>query len=135
MKTLENMMTVRVPHLPDWVKPGIAMHLTAAVHHWMVGEEPCQNRPAEIDDKVTDFVAECIRRTLTGDWGDLCPEDRKQNDEATQPDGGRIMAAYNIPDDLTTYGARDSYGRTQDKVWVIVEYSKDILTVLFPGDY
>jgi len=134
MTTVQDTVTVSVGRLPAWVKPNISMSITAAVHTWMVDQDVCGNRTAQMDDKVSAFVSNAIRRTLTGDWGDLCDDDRNQNDEATQPDGGRIMAAYDIPDELTQ-GARDMWGGEQDKLWIIIEHPKDQLTVLFPGDY
>lgn len=53
---------------------------------------------------------EFLRRHASGDWGDLCEEDRRLNDLAMR-DGSRILSAYK-----TKAGA---------KVWIITEAQDD----------
>jgi len=61
-----------------------------------------------------------LTRHLAGDWGDLCVEDKRLNDEAVQ-DGSRILSAYS-----TSRGA---------KVWLITEADRSATTILLPDEY
>jgi hypothetical protein len=56
-----------------------------------------------------------------GDWGDLCPEDRAENELALRT-GGRIFSAY---------GREDS----DTRLWVITEADRSATTILRPEDY
>lgn len=49
---------------------------------------------------------ELLRRHVSGDWGDVCPEDAALNDEALK-DGSRLLSAYVL--------------NTGEKLWVITE--------------
>jgi hypothetical protein len=40
---------------------------------------------------------EFLQRHLSGDWGDLCDEDRQANDQALV-DGSRLLSAYQLAD-------------------------------------
>ncbi|MGE5761854.1 MAG: type I restriction endonuclease subunit M [Gemmatimonadota bacterium] len=67
-----------------------------------------------------------IARHVTGDWGDIHPEDRGLNEQALR-DGSRIFSVY---------GARDS----DDCLWVITEAQDDegnrlATTIPRPVDY
>jgi hypothetical protein len=59
-------------------------------------------------------------RHVTGDWGELDPEDRAANDHAILL-GERILSAYRLPDGT--------------KVWVITEADRSATTVLLPSEY
>ena len=66
-----------------------------------------------------------ISRHITGDWGCVCDEDKRANDEALK-DGSRILSAYMLP--------------TKVKVWVITEAAdergrRSATTVLLPDEY
>jgi hypothetical protein len=61
-----------------------------------------------------------LQRHVTGDWGELCEEDRQLNDEALM-DGSRILSAY-----------RTLKGK---KLWVITEADRSLTTILLPEDY
>jgi hypothetical protein len=76
------------------------------------------------DVSVAD-VFRCLSRHSRCDWGDVCREDRRRNDEALV-DGSRLFSAYQLAD-----------GR---KLWVITEARDDAerrshTTVLFPDEY
>ncbi len=60
-----------------------------------------------------------LARHATGDWGDLCAFDRRQNEIALR-DGYRVFSAYEVP-----------VGR----VWVITEADRSVTTILLPEDY
>jgi hypothetical protein len=66
-----------------------------------------------------------LQRHVSGDWGEVCEEDRLLNDQALQ-DGSRIVSAYR-----TLKGT---------KIWVITEATDDkgnraATTILLPGEY
>ena len=68
---------------------------------------------------------EFLHRHLSGDWGDLTPEDAALNDEALT-DGSRIFSAYRF--------------KTGEKIWVITEAVGDdghraSTCLLLPDEY
>ena len=67
-----------------------------------------------------DSVQQALRRHAIGDWGDLSPEDRQENDLSAR-EGFRILSAYT-----------DSSGA---KFWIITEADRSSTTVLLPEDY
>ena len=73
----------------------------------------------EKDDGFAKGVFSSLRRYYSGDWGDLCDEDRQMNDNALK-DGERIVAVYNIGD---------------DKIYIITEWDRSVTTILFPSEY
>jgi len=66
------------------------------------------------------FVAESRKRHLNGDWGDLCAEDKAEN-ELSLKEGFRLLSAY------------EKTG--MPKIWIITEADRSATTVLFPEDY
>jgi len=70
-------------------------------------------------------AAEFLNRHVTGDWGDVCSEDKEANDQSLI-DGSRLLSAY-----------RTSKGV---KLWVITEAADDdgnraATTILLPDEY
>jgi hypothetical protein len=64
-----------------------------------------------------------ILRHMTGDYGDLCDEDKQQNELGlSKKDPMRIMSSYALP-------------YLSETVWIITEYDRSLTTVLLPGDY
>lgn len=61
-----------------------------------------------------------LTRHANGDWGDVCKEDWKSNDEALK-NGLRLLSEYKLPD-----------GR---RIWIITEWDRNATTLLFPEDY
>ena len=61
-----------------------------------------------------------LQRHQAGDWGDVCDEDRKANDESL-PNGTRLFSVYHC-----THGV---------KFWIITEADRSVTTVLLPEDY
>lgn len=61
-----------------------------------------------------------LARHTAGDWGDVCPEDRKEN-EVSLREGFRLMSVYE--------------SKTGEKFWVITEADRSATTVLMPEDY
>lgn len=70
-------------------------------------------------DEHNKTPAEFLRRHHSGDWGDLCEEDRETN-EAALKHGDRIFSAYTIGN---------------DKIWIITEADRSSTCILKPEDY
>jgi hypothetical protein len=67
-----------------------------------------------------DEVLRALSRHTESDWGDLCEEDRHQN-ELCLAQGGRLFSAYHAAN-RTTF-------------WIITEADRSVTTVLLPADY
>lgn len=76
--------------------------------------------PAARDALDPADVIAAMRRHARGDWGELCDEDRCQNELALR-EGGRLFSAYQ--------------DRRHTKFWVITEADRSATTVLLPDDY
>lgn len=65
-------------------------------------------------------IATALSRHQSGNWGELCDEDREVNEDALE-NGFRIMSAYT--------------SKNGTKFWVITEADRSCTTVLMPEDY
>jgi len=63
---------------------------------------------------------EFVRRHVNGDWGDLTPEDKEEN-ELSLLEGFRILSAYHLKDG--------------PKIWIITEADRSSTTILLPSEY
>jgi len=61
-----------------------------------------------------------IKRHANGDWGDVCAEDRAEN-ELSLKEGFRLLSAYHLPDGC--------------KIWIITEADRSATTILLPEEY
>jgi len=64
--------------------------------------------------------AEFLLRHQAGDWGDVCEEDRQEN-ELSLKKGFRLLSVY-----YTAKGV---------KLWVITEADRSATTILLPEEY
>ena len=76
----------------------------------------------ESNESATSF----LQRHVTGDWGDLCEEDKKLNDEAIANEGDadkqqRVLSVYH-----TSKGV---------KLYIISEHDRSVSTILLPEEY
>ena len=62
-----------------------------------------------------------LQRHLDGDWGDLCNDDKRQNDAALKSGEDRLFSSYRITPDL--------------KLWIITEWDRSVTTLLLPDEY
>jgi hypothetical protein len=62
-----------------------------------------------------------LERHVTGDWGDLSEDDKREN-ELSVTEGFRILSAYTLT-------------RTGIKIWVITEADRSATTLLLPDEY
>ena len=70
----------------------------------------------EAGQSPADFLARHVR----GDWGEVCEEDKRLNDEALV-NGERILSAYDT--------------RLGTKLWVITEADRSSTCILLPEEY
>ena len=68
------------------------------------------------DDEVT----AALRRHLRGDWGELDPYDRQENDRALR-EGGRLLSVY--------------HNRKGLRFYILTEPDRSATTLLLPEDY
>lgn len=76
--------------------------------------------PGVEDEIPLTEVVTALDRHLSGDWGEVCPADRRENDLSLR-EGFRLLSAY----------------RTKAGVvfWVITEADRSVTTVLLPSEY
>jgi len=60
-----------------------------------------------------------LARHATGDWGELCTFDRRQNKSALR-EGARVLSSYPVG---------------EDRVWIITEADRSVTTILLPEEY
>jgi hypothetical protein len=65
-------------------------------------------------------AAEFLCRHAAGDWGELCDEDKAENELSIKA-GFRILSAYRTSLD--------------EKIWIITEADRSATTVLLPAEY
>lgn len=63
---------------------------------------------------------EFLERHQTGDWGELCEEDKRENEFSVR-NRFRILSAYRTLHDV--------------KVWIITEADRSVTTLLLPCEY
>jgi hypothetical protein len=61
----------------------------------------------------------CLARHATGDWGELCAFDRRQNEIALR-EGYRVLSSYPV---------------AKQRVWIITEADRSVTTNLLPEEY
>jgi hypothetical protein len=69
----------------------------------------------EADRQPFDYLA----RHATGDWGELCAYDRRQNEIALR-EGYRVLSSYDV---------------LAGRVWIITEADRSLTTILLPEEY
>lgn len=62
-----------------------------------------------------------LSRHASGDWGDVCAEDKALNNQDVEA-GNRILSAYHL-------------SRTGQKIWIITEADRSATTILLPDEY
>ncbi|KNZ68191.1 hypothetical protein Tfer_3273 [Thermincola ferriacetica] len=76
--------------------------------------------PGVLESVPLEEVHAALQRHMSGDWGDVCPEDASLNDNALV-EGGRLLSAYHTKDG--------------EKFWIITEPDRSATTVLLPDEY
>ena len=60
-----------------------------------------------------------LARHATGDWGELCAHDRRENEQSLRH-GWRVLSSYPVG---------------SDRVWIITEADRSVTTILLPEEY
>ena len=63
---------------------------------------------------------EFLSRHASGDWGEVCEADKKENDFSVR-NGFRLLSAYRLRDGT--------------KIWIITEADRSATTILLPEEY
>ena len=63
---------------------------------------------------------EALARHERADWGEVCTEDKAENNRALE-NGGRLMSVWTDPQGT--------------KFWIITEADRSVTTVLLPEEY
>ena len=71
----------------------------------------------------TEFIWRCMSRHANGDWGDLCEEDKKANNDALTHGNDQLLSSFTIP---------LQQPNLPEKLWIITEWDRSCTTVLFP---
>ena len=65
--------------------------------------------------------AELLIRHQAGDWGEVSPEDARENERSLKH-GWRVLSSYPV-------------GEAGEKVWIITEADRSSTCLLLPNDY
>ncbi len=76
--------------------------------------------PAARDALPRGHIDQALQRHASGDWGELCNEDRAEN-ELALVEGFRLLSAYRSESGI--------------KFWIITEADRSATTILLPEDY
>ncbi|MGA2147316.1 MAG: hypothetical protein ABSH49_20410 [Bryobacteraceae bacterium] len=71
-------------------------------------------------EEAADNPASFLRRHVTGDWGELDEDDRKEN-EISVEHSFRLLSSYTLSNGT--------------KLWVITEANRSATTLLLPSEY
>ena len=71
-------------------------------------------------EKAQKSPSEFLLRHLRGDWGDLCQDDKAEN-ELSLKHGFRLLSSYPVTDTET--------------LWIITEADRSVTTLLLPVEY
>lgn len=92
------------------------VYMTVGIQSYIAGSVMNHESP-----NFGEEVTACLRRHETGDWGDLCEEDKKMNDE----------------DAANGYGVLSMYITSNGKIYIKTDICEDgpVTTVLLPEEY
>ena len=71
-------------------------------------------------DEANKSPSEFLSRHLRGDWGELCQEDKTEN-ELSLKHGFRLLSSYLVTETAT--------------LWIITEADRSVTTLLLPSEY
>ncbi len=76
--------------------------------------------PSKLSNRQAQVPADFLARHEQGDWGEVCNEDKQEN-EYSVTKRLRILSAYRTSKDV--------------KLWVITEADRSVTTILLPNEY
>ncbi|MHB8271886.1 hypothetical protein [Bradyrhizobium sp.] len=84
--------------------------------------------PGALDTTTKEQRLQFLARHSIGDWGHVCGEDGKANNDAVK-NSGRILSAYPINP------AKPCKGFGENTIWIITESDRSVTTFLLPDEY
>ena len=75
-----------------------------------------------------------VSRHVHGDWGDLCEEDRTEN-EFSVTRRLRILSCYRLVDAARLAATPTDKRSSLPTLWIITEADRSVTTLLRPSDY
>jgi len=84
--------------------------------------------PGALEACPHDHLLRCLARHASGDWGNVCREDARANNEAVTA-ALRILSAYPID------AAKPCKGFGENTLWIITEADRSVTTFLLPDEY
>lgn len=84
--------------------------------------------PGALEACSREYMAACLARHLSGDWGNVCDEQKAKNDLSVEQ-GFRVLSAYPIDP------AKPCKGFGDNTLWIITEADRNVTTFLLPGEY
>lgn len=76
--------------------------------------------PGALEQLSSTAIRESLERHERGDWGDVCEDDRRANEQSLTH-GARLLSVYH------------TNGGT--KFWIITEADRSATTILLPSEY
>lgn len=73
-------------------------------------------------------ITKCLLAHARGEWGCVCEEDKRTNDEALER-GFRVHSAWPIDP------SQPSLGHGANTLWIFTEWDRSLTTVLLPEEY
>lgn len=104
----------------QWVRSNLGNVLKFSGQRFQAGQIVMTPGALDLAVKGADLLT-CIIRHLSGDWGDLCDGDKRENEMGIQgSDATRLLSAYE-----TEHG----------KIWIITDIDRTATTILLPEEY
>lgn len=75
--------------------------------------------PGVMETFTVEQRANCFKRHISGDWGNVDDHDKHVNDHALN-NGERLLSSYVLP---------------EGKLWIITEADRSVTTLLLPDEY
>ena len=88
----------------------------------------------ELLQETSFSAAALISRHVHGDWGDLCEEDRTENEFAVTR-RLRILSCYRLVDAARLAATPTDKRSALPTIWIITEADRSVTTLLRPSDY
>ena len=116
---------------PAQTKPTIIYSNTA---RFPLGQIVATPGALELLQETGFSAAALCRRHLQCDWGDLCEEDRSENDLAVTR-RLRILSCYRLVDAERLAATPRDKRSSLPTLWIITEADRSVTTLLLPSDY
>ena len=94
--------------------------MTQTVQLFPLGQIVATPGALEALEQAGQGAHEFLSRHVSGDWGDLDADDRRENELSLQA-GFRVLSAYHLT--------------TGEKMWVMTEADRSATTLLLPSEY